>query len=97
MSPLVQMDSVEKHFGGVRAVDKVSLALNTSEIIGVLRHILFISHDMEDVFELCDRVMVMNRGREVGSHPITEVSKDDILSLIIKGGLPDNWTPRNVN
>lgn len=59
--------------------------------------ILLISHDMEDVFDLCDRVIVMNRGREVGSHAIAEVTKDDILSLIIKGALPDNWAPRNVN
>ncbi|SMR83948.1 monosaccharide ABC transporter ATP-binding protein, CUT2 family [Aliiroseovarius halocynthiae] len=57
--------------------------------------IFLVSHDMHDVFELCDRIMVMNKGRNVGSHPIEEVSKDDVLSLIIKGGLPDNWVPRN--
>jgi D-xylose transport system ATP-binding protein len=62
-----------------------------SEGIGIF----LISHDMEDVFDLCDRVVVMNRGRVVGSHRIGEVTKDDILSLIIKGSLPDNWTPRN--
>jgi D-xylose transport system ATP-binding protein len=33
----------------------------------------------------------------VGSHPIADVTKDDILSLIIKGALPENWSPRNVN
>jgi len=38
MSPLVQMDSIEKHFGGVRAVDKVSLTLNAGEVVGVLGH-----------------------------------------------------------
>lgn len=57
--------------------------------------IFLISHDMHDVFELCDRVVVMNKGRSVGSHRIEEVDKDDVLSLIIKGSLPDTWTPRN--
>lgn len=57
--------------------------------------IFLVSHDMADVFELCDRVMVMNKGRNVGSYKIDEVSKDDVLSLIIKGDLPDGWTPRN--
>lgn len=57
--------------------------------------ILLISHDMHDVFELCDRVVVMNRGNNVGAYRIDEVTKDDVLSLIIKGALPDNWTPRN--
>lgn len=54
-----------------------------------------ISHDMHDVFELCDRVMVMNEGRYIGSFRIDDVNKDDILSLIIKGTLPDNWAPRS--
>lgn len=57
--------------------------------------IFLVSHDLADVFELCDRVMVMNKGVNVGTHKVDEVSKDDVLSLIIKGVLPDDWTPRN--
>ena len=57
--------------------------------------IFLISHDMADVFELCDRVMVMKNGVNVGSFKIGEVTKDDILSLIIIGKLPDNWKPRD--
>lgn len=56
--------------------------------------IFLISHDMHDVFDLCDRVMVMNKGRNVGTFKIADVNKDDILSLIIKGTLPDDWAPR---
>lgn len=56
--------------------------------------IFLISHDMHDVFDLCDRVMVMNKGRNVGTFKIEDVNKDDILSLIIKGTLPDDWTAR---
>jgi D-xylose transport system ATP-binding protein len=56
--------------------------------------IFLISHDMHDVFDLCDRVMVMNKGRNVGAFRIEDVNKDDILSLIVKGALPDDWTPR---
>lgn len=57
--------------------------------------IFLISHDMNDVFELCNRVMVMNKGRNVGAFSIEDVNKDDILSLIIKGTLPNGWTPRS--
>lgn len=56
--------------------------------------IFLISHDMQDVFDLCDRVMVMNKGKNVGAFRIEDVHKDDILSLIIKGTLPEGWTPR---
>ena len=62
-----------------------------SEGIGIF----LISHDMHDVFELCDRVMVMKNGQDVGSFKIEEVTKDDILSLIIIGKLPDDWKPRD--
>lgn len=55
--------------------------------------IFLISHDMHDVFDLCDRIMVMKNGRNVGSFKIDEVTKDDILSLIIIGKLPDGWQP----
>lgn len=69
------------------------------ELIKQLRQedvgIFLISHDMHDVFELCDRIVVMNRGHNVGSYKIDEVSKDDVLSLIIKGELPDGWIARN--
>lgn len=56
--------------------------------------IFLVSHDLHDVFDLCDRIVVMNRGALVGSHPIADVTKDDVLSLIIKGTLPDGWRPR---
>jgi D-xylose transport system ATP-binding protein len=57
--------------------------------------IFLVSHDIHDVFDLCDRVVVMNRGHNVGAYRIEQVSKDDVLSLIIKGELPEGWTPRN--
>jgi len=62
-----------------------------SEGIGIF----LISHDLHDVFDLCDRVMVMKNGRNVGMYPIEEVTKDDVLSLIILGRLPEGWEPRN--
>ena len=34
--------------------------------------IYLISHDMHDVFDLCDRVMVMNKGRNVGAFRIED-------------------------
>jgi len=62
-----------------------------SEGIGIF----LISHDMHDVFELCDRVMVMKNGKNVGTFTIDEVTPDDILSLIIIGKLPEDWQARN--
>ena len=58
--------------------------------------IFLISHDIHDVYALCDRVMVMKNGVNVGMHAIDEVTQDDILSLIILSRLPEDWRPRNL-
>lgn len=47
--------------------------------------IFLISHDMPDVFEVCDRVTVMKNGRVVGSERVADVTPDDVLGMIILG------------
>ena len=51
--------------------------------------ILMISHDIHDVFELADRISVMLQGRLVGTVDKLNVTKDDVLAMIIMGRLPD--------
>jgi len=48
--------------------------------------ILLISHDIHDVFELADKIVVMADGKIVGRLNTHEVTKDHVLSLIIMGG-----------
>jgi len=76
-----------------------SVSAMVTELIKKLRAdgigIFLISHDMHDVFDLCDRVMVMKNGENVGIHRIGEVTKADFLSLILVGHLPEGWVPRN--
>ena len=55
--------------------------------------IFLISHDLHDVFDLSDRVTVMKGGRIVGTCRTTDVSKDDVLGMIISGRLPENYRP----
>lgn len=51
--------------------------------------ILLISHDIHDVFEVSDRLVVMRNGRVVGSVRTDEVTKDQALGMIIAGRMPD--------
>jgi D-xylose transport system ATP-binding protein len=48
--------------------------------------ILLISHDIGDVFELADKLVVMSDGAVVGRLNTHEATKDQVLSLIILGG-----------
>ena len=50
--------------------------------------IFLISHDMHDVFEVCDRATVMKNGGVVGTVRPAEVTQDDVLQMIILGTAP---------
>ncbi len=50
--------------------------------------IFLISHDIHDVFDLSDRLTVMKNGKLVGTVQTEEVSKDDVLGMIILGEMP---------
>ena len=47
--------------------------------------IFLISHDMGDVFEVCDRVTVMKNGAVVDTVNVADVTEEDVLGMIILG------------
>ncbi|MCQ0988773.1 ATP-binding cassette domain-containing protein [Jiella marina] len=55
--------------------------------------IFLISHDIHDVFDLSDRVVVMKNGQVVGSAKTSDVTKDEVLGMIILGKCPPGATP----
>jgi len=50
--------------------------------------IFLISHDIHDVFDLADRICVMKNGRVVGTARVADVTKDEVLGMIILGKCP---------
>jgi D-xylose transport system ATP-binding protein len=55
-----------------------------SEGIGIF----LISHDIHSVFDLADRISVMLQGKLVGTVSRRDVTKDEVLAMIIMGKLP---------
>ncbi|PWW01643.1 monosaccharide ABC transporter ATP-binding protein (CUT2 family) [Hoeflea marina] len=55
--------------------------------------IFLISHDIHDVFDLADRVVVMKNGQVVGYARTDEVTKDEVLGMIIMGKVPPAAIP----
>jgi D-xylose transport system ATP-binding protein len=55
--------------------------------------IFLISHDIHDVFDLADRVAVMKNGRVVGTARVADVTKDEVLGMIILGKCPPGAIP----
>ncbi len=55
--------------------------------------IFLISHDIHDVFDLADRVFVMKNGKVVGHAKTGDVTKDEVLGMIIMGKVPPGAIP----
>ena len=54
--------------------------------------ILFVSHKLEELFELCDRVTVMRDGQTVGTKVVKETNKDDLIAMMVGRELTNYYT-----
>jgi D-xylose transport system ATP-binding protein len=55
--------------------------------------IFLISHDLHDVFDLADRLVVMKNGKVVGTAHVRDVTQDEVLGMIIAGKCPPGAIP----
>ena len=56
--------------------------------------VLFVSHKLDELFELCDVVTVMRNGQFVATKPIHEVNNTSLVEMMI-GRSVDNYYPRH--
>jgi ribose transport system ATP-binding protein/inositol transport system ATP-binding protein len=45
--------------------------------------IIYISHRMEEIFEICDRVSLFRDGKYIDTNPVTEVTREDLISKMV--------------
>jgi D-xylose transport system ATP-binding protein len=55
--------------------------------------VLLISHNLNHVFENCDRITVLKTGRPVGSRRVEETSQEEILRMIVTGVAEEPASP----
>ena len=58
--------------------------------------IFLISHDIHSVFDLADRISVMLQGKLVGTVNRRDVTKDEVLAMIILGKLPEEMSAESL-
>lgn len=58
--------------------------------------IFLISHDIHDVFDLADRISVMLQSKLVGTVNKSDVTKDDVLAMIIMGKQPGEVSKHDI-
>jgi len=45
--------------------------------------IIYISHHLEEVFEICDRVSVLRDGEHVGTEKVDDITEDDLIAMMV--------------
>lgn len=49
------------------------------------RGVIFISHNLQDIFAVSDRIIVLRRGVTAGERKISETTHDDVVKLMVGG------------
>lgn len=90
---MVEMASALSQDAKILLMDEPTSALTPTEvedlfvIIRRLREqgkaVVFISHRVEEVLDICDRVTVLRDGEKVGSAMATETSVDEVIHLMV--------------
>jgi simple sugar transport system ATP-binding protein len=47
--------------------------------------VIFVSHNLADIFEVCDRIVVLRRGVLAGERPKSETTPDEVVKLMVGG------------
>ena len=77
----------------VLILDEPTSSLTESEIAFLFENIrklqqqgmsfIYISHKLSEVFQIADRVMVMRDGHHVASKPVSQVTENDIVAMMV--------------
>ena len=49
--------------------------------------VVYITHNMDDVMDVCDRCVVMKNGRKIGEVATSDVSREELANMIITGDM----------
>ncbi len=98
---MVEIAKATSRNSRVLAMDEPSATLTEHELdhlftlIGQLKAknigIVYISHRMEEVFQICDSVTVMRDGKTVGTHKIGSISREDIVRQMVGRDLDETF------
>ena len=82
-------------------MDEPSAALTTQEVealFAIIRDlksrgigIIYISHRLEEVFDVADRVMVLRDGEHVGTEPVDDIDKDTLIEMMVGRSLENEF------
>lgn len=88
----------------ILVLDEATSALSSGEVarlFHILRRlrdqgiaVVFISHRMEEVFDLCDRATVFRNGRDVGTIDVAKTRADEVVKMMVGRDLIEVFPPK---
>lgn len=65
------------------------------EVIKMLKKkdmaIIYISHRLDEIFEICDRINVLRDGKYVGEEKVSDITKDDLITMMVGRKMEDQY------
>jgi inositol transport system ATP-binding protein len=90
---MVEIAKAVSYESDVLIMDEPTSALTETEVAHLFRiirdlraqgkGIVYITHKMSELFEIADEVSVFRDGRYIGTHASTEVTRDDIIRMMV--------------
>lgn len=87
-------------------MDEPTAALSPQEVEGlfdVIRElksqgisVIYISHRLNEIFKICDRITVLRDGKLVGTKATSELSKDQLIEMMVGRTLDQEFPKRDV-
>lgn len=86
-------------------LDEPTAALDDSEVarlFGIVRKlrdegvaVIYISHRLDEIFQLADRITVLKDGKLVGVREVKDINKDEVISMMVGRVLEDIYPKRD--
>ncbi len=57
--------------------------------------IIYISHRLEEIFEICDNITVIRDGEYVGHSPVADTTREELMSMMVGRKLDDVYPEKN--
>ncbi|MBC7218136.1 MAG: sugar ABC transporter ATP-binding protein [Candidatus Caldatribacterium sp.] len=90
---IVEIAKALSHKAKVLIMDEPTATLAQKEIEGLFRIIrflknegvtvIYISHRLEEIYEVCDRVTVLRDGRHVATQDVKDVTMEDLIRMMV--------------
>ncbi len=91
----------------ILVMDEPTASLAAAEVdrlMGIMRMlkekgvtIIFISHKLNEIFEICDRITVMRDGRYIGTKAVKDMAYEELINMMVGRDLQNIYPPHETN